>query len=314
MVRNKRKIGKSNILINVILILLISISVGISIYLYLSNNKFDKENEDLKLILENKEKEYEELLLSNNELKEELNKIENIDESTKELKEEVFKLASTLEKKIKAKETKYKIAYLTFDDGPYYTTNKFLDVLRKYHVKGTFFTIGLDKEKCYDNRSKDCTVMYKKIVDEGHTIANHTYSHLIWKGLYGSADAFINQVKKQEKLIKDRTGVTTNIVRFPGGSGTANAFNLKGSITKKLKEINYGWVDWSAQDGDGGDLRTKDQALKNFKKTINSDIEVVLMHDYSSITLSVLPQFIEYLQERDYILLPLFYESVMVNK
>ena len=81
-----------------------------------------------------------------------------------------------------------------------------------------------------------------------------------------------------------------------------------------LKEINYGWVDWTAQDGDGGDLRTKEQARTNFKKTINADIEVVLMHDYSSITLSVLPEFIEYLQEKNYILLPLFYESVMVNK
>ena len=314
MVRDKRKTRKSNIIINLILILLISVSVGFSIYFYYVNNDNYNKEVTIKNELQTKKEEYNTLLLSNEELKQEKEKIENIDQSTKELKEEVFKLASTLEQKIKNKETKYKIAYLTFDDGPYYATNKFLDVLKKYHVKGTFFTIGLDKDKCFDNQSKDCSGMYKKIVENGHTIANHTYSHLIWKGLYSSANAFITQVQKQEKLIKDRTGVTTNIVRFPGGSGTANAFGLKTGITKKLKEINYGWVDWSAQDGDGGDLRTKEQALNNFKKSINSDIEVVLMHDYSGITLSVLPQFIEYLQERNYILLPLFYESVMVNK
>jgi len=315
MVRDKRKNRKSNFLINTILICLIVVSTGLSVFIGILNYKYkvpEKTNEMVKL--NEKKDKYNEILLNNEELKKEHDKIENIDESTKELKEEVFKLASTLEKKIKNKETKYKIAYLTFDDGPYYATNKFLDVLKKYKIKGTFFTIGLDKDKCFDNQSKDCSTMYKKIVDNGHTIANHTYSHLIWRGLYSSANSFITQVQKQEKLIKDRTGVTTNIVRFPGGSGTANAFGLKTGITKKLKEINYGWVDWTAQDGDGGDLRTKEQALSNFKKTIDSDIEVVLMHDYSGITLSVLPTFIEYLQEKNYILLPLFYESVMVNK
>ena len=314
MVRNKRKTRKSNIIINIILILLTSLSVGFTIYFYYVDNNNSLKQKELKDNLKQKEEEYNKILLNNEELQKELEKIENIDESIKNTKEEVFKLASTLEQKIKNKESTYKIAYLTFDDGPYYSTNKFLDVLRKYRVKGTFFTIGLDKDKCFDNRSKDCSIMYKKVVDEGHTIANHTYSHLIWGGLYGSANSFITQVEKQEKLIKDRTGVTTNIVRFPGGSGTANAFGLKKSITNKLKEIKYGWVDWTAQDGDGGDLRTKDQALSNFKKSINEDIEVVLMHDYSGITLSVLPQFIEYLQEKNYILLPLFYDSVMVNK
>ena len=314
MVRNKRKTRKSNIIIKIILILLTSLSVGFTIYFYYVDNNNSLKQKELKDNLKQKEEEYNKILINNEELQKELEKIENIDESIKNTKEEVFKLASTLEQKIKNKESTYKIAYLTFDDGPYYSTNKFLDVLRKYRVKGTFFTIGLDKDKCFDNRSKDCSIMYKKVVDEGHTIANHTYSHLIWGGLYGSANSFITQVEKQEKLIKDRTGVTTNIVRFPGGSGTANAFGLKKSITNKLKEIKYGWVDWTAQDGDGGDLRTKDQALSNFKKSINEDIEVVLMHDYSGITLSVLPQFIEYLQEKNYILLPLFYDSVMVNK
>ena len=54
--------------------------------------------------------------------------------------------------------------------------------------------------------------------------------------------------------------------------------------------------------------------MKNLKNTINEDIEVILFHDYSNITLSTLPEVIEYLRDNNYVLLPLFYESKMVNK
>ena len=154
--------------------------------------------------------------------------------------------------------------------------------------------------------------LYKKIVLDGHTIANHTYSHLIFNGLYSSSTSFINQVVKQEEFIKEKTGVITNIVRFPGGASTAG--NLKNDIIKGLREKKYGWVDWSAQDGDGGYLPNKDVAWNNFTNSINQNIEVVLFHDYNKITLSILPDAIKYLKDNNYILLPLFYESNMINK
>lgn len=258
------------------------------------------------------EKINEEKILKQNELTNKIDKLNNINNDIDQEKEEYFKTIKELEDKIIKKESDKKIAYLTFDDGPYYLTNKYLEVLDKYDVKATFFTIGLDKEKCFDNRSEDCSIMYKKIVENGHTIANHTYSHGIWYGLYSSSNSFINQVKKQENLIKEKTGVVTNIVRFPGGSATAGS--KKNEIIEKLRDNNYGWVDWTASNGDGGGISSKEMAFSNFKKTINQDIEVILLHDYSYITLSILPDIIEYLQDNDYILLPLFYESNMVNK
>ena len=143
-------------------------------------------------------------------------------------------------------------------------------------------------------------------------MANHTYSHQIFAGLYSSADAFMNSVKKQENLIKEKTGITTNIVRFPGG--IASSGSQRNNITKKLKENGYGWVDWSASNGDGGWVGDKQTAMKNLKNTINEDIEVILFHDYSYATLDALPEAIEYLRKENYILLPLFYESKMINK
>ena len=243
---------------------------------------------------------------------EEIDYYKNIDDKIQETKLSVFKLASELEKKILEKNSKYKIAYLTFDDGPYYSTNKVLEILKKYKVKATFFTIGYDKDKCFDQRSESCYETYKKEVLDGHTIANHTYSHSIFNGLYRNTNNFLNDVQKQEDLILERTGVKTNIVRFPGGSSTAGS--LKNSIIFGLREKGYGWVDWTAEDGDGGYVESANAALLNLKNTINEDIEVVLFHDYSQQTISILPQAIEYLENNNYILLPLFYDSVKVNK
>jgi len=311
MAKNERKNQFGIILILILLAILLIILIVLSISSYKHNKQLQI---DLTNHLDSIKINYNNTIKSNNELNNKLNEIKNIDKLTIELKNEVFNSAKDLEQKILKKKTNYKIAYLTFDDGPYYLTNKYLDILKKYNVKGTFFTIGLDKEKCYDNRNKDCSGIYKKIVDQGHTIANHTYSHLIFKGLYSSSDSFINQVKKQQKLIEKKTGVITNIVRFPGGSGTAEAYGIKNSSIKKLREIGYGWIDWTAMDGDGGALSSKSAALKNLKKSINEDIEVVLLHDYSQITLAILPEIITYLQDKNYILLPLFYDSVKVNK
>lgn len=310
MARSKRKNNKLIIIFTLLFIIVGVISFGYyNLAKYHDNSKIIKE---LQLKLHNETEKQNNSNVENKDLEDKVNLLKNIDEETNKLKQEVFKLAGNLEQDIVNKKSTKKIAYLTFDDGPYYLTHKFLDVLNKYKVKATFFTIGSDKKKCYDNRSKECYPVYKKIVDNGHTIANHTYSHAIWKGLYKSTNSFINQVKKQENLIKEQTGVITNILRFPGGSSTAG--KLKNSIIKELRKNNYGWVDWTSQNGDGGSIKSKDQALTNFKKTINENIEVVLFHDYNYITLSMLPDAIKYLENKGYILLPLFYESVMINK
>ena len=143
-------------------------------------------------------------------------------------------------------------------------------------------------------------------------MANHTYSHAIFKGLYYSTDSFIEQIKLQENLLVTRTGVKPNIVRFPGGSPTAGS--LKYDIISRLRALGYGWVDWTASDGDGGALDSKETAWKNITGSINENIEVILFHDYSTITYSILSDVIDYLEENNYILLPMFYESVAINK
>lgn len=299
--------------------LIIYISIPITILLVIANIYFITANSNLKKdiklnyqVSNKKENEYNNNLEEYQNLDKEITKIKNIDKELEIARNEYYKSLKIFEDKVSNKEINYKIAYLTFDDGPYNLTHKFLEVLEKYDVRATFFTIGLDKEKCFDDRSKSCKEVYTKEAKYGHTMANHTYSHLIFNGLYSSVDSFINQVQKQENLIKEKTGIKTNIVRFPGG--IASSGHLKNGITKKLKELGYGWVDWTASNGDGGSVTDPKTALNNLKKTINEDIEVILFHDYNNATLQALPEAIEYLQSKNYVLLPLFYESKMVNK
>ena len=310
MERNNGKIKKC---LSIVFIVLSIGLLGLSYYFYdnyqknlESKNKIKKEYQE---VMNNEKLDDEKIKEINNNIDE----LKNIDETTKKEMDNVFKL----EKKIKNKETKYKIAYLTFDDGPYYNTYKVLDILKKNHVKATFFTTTVNGTYCYDNPKANCQELYAMYAKDHHTIANHTYTHGWNRGLYRSASTFISAIKKQEELVKSKTGIVTNIARFPGGSGTPKAqggtsrFN---SMVAELRKNGYGWVDWTAQDGDGGYLPNRTQGWKTFTGSINEGIEVVLFHDYHQVTTAMLPDVIKYLQDKNYILLPLFYDSVMINK
>ena len=179
-------------------------------------------------------------------------------------------------------------------------------MLDKYDILATFFVIG--------NKPDDRLPIYKEEVRRGHTIANHTYYHSISNGLYNSVSSFTNQIKKNEDFILKETGIKTNILRFPGGSNQAKG--LKNGIIKEISNMGYGYVDWDLETGDGKKVSpTIKESIDNvLNKTNGRDIVVVLMHDYSSITLSALPSIIEGLEKQNYIMLPLFYESVKVKK
>ncbi len=308
--RNGKRIKRIFIIINIVIVLVIS---------YFAYNEYLKSKDTKKELTSIKDK-YKVLLndssIDDDEIKEindKINDLEEIGNKTKEKMAEVFKLASELESKIKKNETKKKIAYLTFDDGPYYNTYNVLKILKENHVKATFFTTNVNGEHCYDNKNYECHKLYKEYAKDNHTIANHTYTHGWNKGLYSSVNSFMDAIKKQEELIKSETGIIPNIARFPGGSSTPGATKGK-QMKAALLKAGYGWVDWTASDGDGGYIANTDVAWSNFTKTIGDKIEVVLFHDYDKKTTAILPKVIKYLREKNYILLPLFYESVAINK
>lgn len=165
------------------------------------------------------------------------------------------------------------IIYLTFDDGPSSNTKDILDILKSNDIKATFFVVNYSS--LYDD-------MIKRIVNEGHTIALHSYTHQ-YKLIYSSSDAYFDDLYKLQNRVYDTTGIKSNIIRFPGGSSnTVSSFN-KGIMTKlvnEVKEKGFKYFDWNVDSRDAGGAKTKEDVYKNVMSGLVSNRNnVVLMHD-----------------------------------
>lgn len=189
----------------------------------------------------------------------------------------------------KPKPSTGKTVYLTFDDGPSRYTPEILDVLDKYGVKATFFVIN----GRYNSTMKD-------IVDRGHQIGLHTYSH-DYKKIYSSDTAYFNDLQKIHDVVLKETGVDTKVIRFPGGSSNTVSRNyskgIMSRITKAVGEKGYVYFDWNCSNGDADGANTVQKQLNycsQFPKSASRII--VLMHDTKKTTLEALPKIIEYYQ------------------
>ena len=192
---------------------------------------------------------------------------------------------------------------LTFDDGPSGNTTAVLDVLQKYGVKATFFIL---------NYSESQIPLLKRIVNEGHTLAIHSYSH-DYSAIYTSADAYMNGVyTMRDKILRD-TGCSATILRFPGGSSnTVSRSYCSGVMTrlaKRTAEEGCTYFDWNVDSGDAdGNCMSKDYLVKNVKNGLRQGrVNVVLMHDAAakSTTPQALPEIIADAQAKGYTFIPL---------
>jgi peptidoglycan/xylan/chitin deacetylase (PgdA/CDA1 family) len=187
--------------------------------------------------------------------------------------------------------TKPKVIYLTFDDGPSPLTGKFLDVLNRYNVKGTFFLVG--------NQIPENADTVKRIYEEGHSIGLHTYTHS-YRIIYSNRNNFIKEMQQCQDEICSLTGARPIVIRFPGGSQK----RLDDDFLTQLHSLNYKVFDWNAYTSDGVDYRLSSERLRNeaTKTTITCYPIILLMHcDYvNKNTLSALPWIIKYYQQQGF--------------
>lgn len=193
-----------------------------------------------------------------------------------------------------------KKVYLTFDDGPSIYTDDILDILATYNVKATFFVIGKT-----DEESKK---LYQRIVEEGHTLGMHSYSHQYSK-IYNSVEDFDKDFTKLWKLLYDTTGYKPSIFRFPGGSD--NLVNKHGmeDFIRYLKKAGVVYFDWNVLNGDAtGTVYTKEQLIQNVIDGVaTKDNSIVLMHDSQAkqSTVDSLPGLLDILTSEGAQILPL---------
>lgn len=189
-----------------------------------------------------------------------------------------------------------KTIFLTFDDGPSERTSEILEILREKNVKATFFVTG--------NASSRGQALMKQIVDEGHTIGIHTYTHE-FRQIYASVSAFLDDFNKIYNLIYEATGVKPTIFRFPGGS--KNSFNKNNykELIAEMTRRGFDYFDWNLSVGDAvSRTPTPTQNcinnVLNFSK--NCDHGVVLMHDARPkvTTVEALPHIIDGLKNQGF--------------
>ena len=219
------------------------------------------------------------------------------------------KKASTAEPTIKpTDDTTTKKVYLTFDDGPGSQTGKILDILKKNHVKATFFVTGKE-----DASSKK---IYQRIVKEGHTLAMHSYSH-IQDVIYDSKEAFEKDLKQINRCLYEATGVHTKFYRFPGGSSTQNTSLSIQNFIDVLKKNHYLYLDWNVISPDINNANaTKEQVVTGVMQGVDAyDTAVVLMYDVADkpMTVKALPSIIKQIEAKNYELLPVDESMILIQ-
>lgn len=197
--------------------------------------------------------------------------------------------------------------YLTFDDGPSANTDQILDILDEYGVKATFFVVG--KEGYNDQ--------YRRIVEEGHTLGMHSYSH-VYRDIYESVEAYGQDLWKLHTYLYELTGVDSRIVRLPGGSSNTVSKDKIQDIIAYLGQQGMTYYDWNVSSGDasGGYVSAQQIADNVLNHVGEHHTSIVLMHDASgkNTTVEALPIILEKILESDnMVLLPITEDTVPIQ-
>ncbi len=175
------------------------------------------------------------------------------------------------------------IAALTFDDGPHTTnTPRLLDILKKRNVRATFYVVGQNVANYPD--------IARRIVDEGHEIANHSWSHPWFTKM--SDNAVRSQLQRTHDIIRETTGVEPRNMRPPYGA-----------ISSRQKvwihsEFGYPTIMWSLDPLDWKNRNAGVVSSRILSQTQPGAI--ILAHDIHATTVAAMPTVIDGLLERGY--------------
>lgn len=166
----------------------------------------------------------------------------------------------------------HRIVALTFDDGPTpgYTA-KILDILEKENVKATFFVTGKNAEAHPE--------LIRRIVAEGHTLGNHSYSHTRFDRL--TPDQTFNEILGTQQIIEQITGHSPKFVRNPQGVETPAAqeatrrLGLTGTVGWHWGSDDVGNDDWTCRGA---------QATLKFAQDATRPGAILLAHDANEVT------------------------------
>ena len=227
-----------------------------------------------------------------------------VDEQIK-IKAEQERLA---EEKRKAEEEKKKYMVGVSHEAKKYSydakivTPKILKTLKDENVKATFFLTGQNIERGGEKAKE----LIKQEFNEGHAIANHSYSHnykLLYPGRTLDLEAFKADFEKTDKMLTDILGkyFSTRVLRCPGGYMSWKGMD---ELDAYLDENNKASIDWNALNADAEGGKKSAQQLVDYaiKTSKGKEMVVLLMHDTygKEETAKALPSIIKYFKDNGY--------------
>lgn len=172
------------------------------------------------------------------------------------------------------------VLFITFDDGPEPGITEFvLRQLEKYQAKATFFCCGKNC-KAYPD-------LYANLIQNGHALGNHTYSHI--SGLDADTDAYIDDI--------DRCGEICNsyLFRPPWGAITLSQY------VRLRKKYNIVMWDVSSCDSELEPVDV-DRVKRMWDKNVKPG-SIILFHfrkKHEKATMMLLPQFLDLYSSKGY--------------
>lgn len=174
--------------------------------------------------------------------------------------------------------------YLTFDDGPTPgITPWVLDQLKAFEAKATFFVVGRQVEKHPE--------LVRRIITEGHTLGNHTYTHR--NGWKTGPKAYMVELERTRRLLNRITGKSPDLFRPPYGK-----FNIP---AKWAIQRRYRIVMWDVLARDYDPECTADDCIRNVVEN-SREGSIIVLHDSVKCALKlreVLPPVLQHFKEQN---------------
>jgi peptidoglycan/xylan/chitin deacetylase (PgdA/CDA1 family) len=171
---------------------------------------------------------------------------------------------------------------VTFDDGPNpRMTPQILTELAKRKIHSTFFLIG--------RNVKARPELAKAMVEQGHEVANHTFTHPTLSKLSDAAVA--DELRRGQDTLHAATGVTPNLFRPPYG-----AFKRTQAALAVREQLDI--LMWSVDPRDWSQ-----PGVEKIQQTVNMETKpgaIVLLHELHAQTLEALPTLLDDLQGRGF--------------
>ncbi|TMS00835.1 polysaccharide deacetylase family protein [Nonomuraea basaltis] len=178
--------------------------------------------------------------------------------------------------------SRIKCVALTFDDGPGEPTGRLLDLLKRRDVRATFFVIGQMVAADQGGRT------VRRMVDDGHELGNHSWSHPPLAEL--PLEAVRKELQDTDDIVERLTGVRMRVMRPPYGS-------TDDDVAEETRREGLAQILWNVDTLDWRDRVSTTVAKRAGEAKPGS---IVLLHDIHPSTVDAVPALLDTLSRKGY--------------